>query len=158
MYCKKITYTDFDGKERTEEFYFNLTEAEIIEWMTTNSTYTIDKVLENMSKKMDVKGIIEATKELIYRAYGEKSIDGRRFCKTPDVKANFMETNAYSTLFMELATNAEEAANFFNSIIPSDLATKVDTLIKNNPDASTEELKALAAGTNSSSSNVVPLK
>ena len=145
MYRKEITYTDFDGKVRTEEHYFNLTEAEIIEWMFTNAEYTLDKVLENMAKKMNVKGIMEATRELIYRAYGEKSLDGRRFIKTPEVKANFMETNAYSVLFMELATNAEAAADFFNSIIPKDLAQSVDNLMKAHPGATPDEIRALAA-------------
>lgn len=145
MYCKKITYTDFDGNPRTEDHYFNLTEAELIEWLSTNSGYTLDKVLENMSKKMDVKGILDATRELIYRAYGEKSLDGRRFIKTPEVKANFMETNAYSVLFMELATDAKKAAEFFNAIIPKNLAASVDKMIKEHPDATPEELRVIAS-------------
>lgn len=148
MYCKKITYTDFDGNIRTEDHYFNLTEAELIDWLSTNAGYTLDKVLENMSKKMDVKGILDATRELIYRAYGEKSLDGRRFIKTSEVKANFMETNAYSVLFMELATDAKKAAEFFNAIIPKNLATSVDKMMKEHPDASPEELREIASQSN----------
>lgn len=154
MYCKKITFTDFDGNVRTEEHYFNLTEAEIIEWLSTNAEYTLDKVIENMSKKMNVKGILEATRELIYRAYGEKSLDGRRFIKTPEVKANFMETNAYSVLFMELATDAQKCADFFNSIIPKHLSENVDKLMKEHPGATPEELREMI---NKQESKVVPL-
>lgn len=145
MYRKEITYTDFDGKVRTEEYYFNLTEAEIVEWMSTNAEYTLDKVLENMAKKMNVKGIMEATRELIYRAYGEKSLDGRRFIKTPEVKANFMETNAYSVLFMELATSGEAAANFFNAVIPADLSKSVNKLMEAHPGATPEEIREIMA-------------
>lgn len=147
MYCKTITYTDFDGRERTEDHYFNLTEAEIIEWMSTNADYTLDKVLENLARKMNVKGILEAARELIYKAYGEKSLDGRRFIKTPEVKADFMETNAYSVLFMELATDGAKAAEFFNAIIPKDLAKSVSDLMKEHPGATPDELKVLASGT-----------
>lgn len=144
MYIKKITYSDFLGNERTEDFHFNLTEAEIIEWLSTNAEYTLDKVIDNMRKKMNVKGILEATKDLIYMAYGEVSLDGRRFIKSKEVKDAFMETNAYSVLFMELATDATKAAEFFNSIIPKDLAEKVNKLYDDNPDATPEELVEIA--------------
>ena len=115
MFVKTITYQDFLGNERTEDFYFNLTEAEIIEWLSTNAEYTLDKVIENMRQKMNVKGILDATKELIYKAYGEVSLDGRRFNKSKEVKDNFMETNAYSVLFMELATDAKKAVEIAKS-------------------------------------------
>ncbi len=143
MYKKTITYEDFLGQTRTEDFYFNLTKAEIIEWLSTNAEYTLDHVIEQMSKKMDVKGLMEATKQLIYMAYGEVSLDGRRFIKSQEVKDNFMETNAYSELFMELATSAEKAAEFFNGIIPKDLAEGVDKLMKEHPDATPEKLREL---------------
>lgn len=130
MYRKNITYTDFNGVERSEDFYFNLTEAEVVEWMTTNSDYTLDKVLEDLTKKRDIKSLLESVKDLIYRAYGEISLDGRRFVKNPEVKANFMETNAYSQLFLEIATDAKAAAEFFNNTLPKDLAEKVDQITK----------------------------
>ena len=144
MLKKTVTYVDYDGNKRTEDFYFNLTEAEIIEWLSTNAEYTLDKVIDNMRKKMNVKGILEASKELIYKAYGEISLDGRRFNKSKEVKDAFMETNAYSVLFMELATDAKKAAEFFNSIIPKDLAEQVNKLYEENPDATPEELVSIA--------------
>lgn len=146
MFVKTITYQDFMGNERIEDFYFNLTEAEIIEWLSTNAEYTLDQVIDNMRKKMNVKGILEATKQLIYKAYGEVSLDGRRFIKSEEVKNNFMETNAYSVLFMELATDANKAAEFFNSIIPKDLAANVNKLYEDNPGATPEELLEIAKG------------
>lgn len=146
MYKKTITYEDFLGQERTEEFFFNLTKAEIVEWLSTNAEYTLDRVLEHMSKKQNVKGLMESVKQLIYMAYGEISIDGRRFIKNQEVKDNFMETNAYSVLFMELATDAKAAAEFVNSIIPKDLAESVDQIMKEHPGATPEELRAIADG------------
>ena len=85
MLKKTITFT---GQTRTEDHYFNLNKAEVIEWLVTTGDYTIDSVFEQMSKKMNARGIMEAFRDLIYRAYGEKSLDGRRFIKTPEVKAS----------------------------------------------------------------------
>lgn len=155
MFVKTISYTDFRGQKRSEDFYFNLTEAEIIEWMSTNSEYTLDQVIENMRKKMNVKGILEAVKSLIYKAYGEVSIDGRRFIKTKEVKDNFMETNAYSVLFMELATDAKKAADFFNALMPDSLSSSVNKLMKDHPDATPEELLEIAKGEEPFESNVI---
>ena len=144
MIKKTITYTDCDGKERTEDFWFNLNKAEILEWMTTSGDYTLDKALDQLAKKKDGKQIMASIRDLIYRSYGEKSLDGRRFIKTPEVKANFMETDAYSVLFMELATDAKAAAEFFNGIMPKDLSEQVEKMMKEHPDASPEELRQIA--------------
>lgn len=144
MFKKTITYKDFNDVERTEDFFFNLTEAEVIEWMTTNSSATLDDILTTMRRSNDVAGILGAAKDLIYRAYGEKSADGRRFVKTPEIKANFMETNAYSVLFMEMMTNADAAADFLNAVIPKELAGRIKALTDAHPGASTDELVELA--------------
>lgn len=145
MLKKTITYTDYNNVSRTEDFYFNLNKAEVIEWLTTSGDYTIDEVFTQMSKKMNAKGIMEAFRDLIYRAYGEKSLDGRRFIKTPEIKANFMETEAYSVLFTELVTDANKAADFFNSIIPPDLGREVEKLREAHPNATPEEIKMIAS-------------
>lgn len=145
MYVKTITYTDFNNIERTEDFYFNLTEAEVIEWLTTNSSATLGEVLDGMRRKNDIQGILSSTKDLIYRAYGEKSADGRRFVKTPEVKANFMETPAYSKLFMEISTDANKAVEFLNAVIPSDLAARVRKISAENPNATVDDIRNIAA-------------
>ena len=145
MYVKTITYTDFNNVERTEDFYFNLTEAEVIEWLTTYSSVTLGEVLDGMRRKNDIQGILSSTKDLIYRAYGEKSADGRRFVKTPEVKANFMETPAYSKLFMEISTDANKAVEFLNAVIPSDLAARVRKISAENPNATVDDIRNIAA-------------
>lgn len=117
MLKKTIKYTDFDGNERTEDFYFNLTKAEVTE-MEMSTDGGLAKMLEKIIAAQDSKRIIEAFKDLILRAYGEKSPDGKRFIKNQDVRDAFAQTQAYSELFMELAMNAEQAANFVNGIVP----------------------------------------
>lgn len=148
MYVKRITYTDYNDVERTEDFYFHLTEAEVLEWLMTNTDATLDEVLDNMKKKNNLRGLLDSAKDLIYRAYGEKSVDGRRFIKTPEVKANFMETEAYSQLFMELSTDPKAASEFVNSIIPSSLAARVKKVTDEHPNATPEEIKALVSSQN----------
>jgi len=117
MLIKKITYIDFDGNERTEDFYFNLTKAEVAE-MEMSTEGGLAKMLSKIVSAQDSKRIIEVFKDLILKAYGEKSPDGKRFIKTQDLRDAFSQTEAYSELFMELALNADAAAAFVNGIVP----------------------------------------
>lgn len=118
MLKKTMTYTDYDGNERTEDFYFNLTKAEVTE-MEMSHTGGMVKLLEKIVAEQDVKRIIEIFKDLILRAYGEKSADGKRFVKNQELRDSFAQTEAYSDLFMELATDAEAASAFVNGILPT---------------------------------------
>ena len=123
MLKKTMTYTDYDGNERSEDFYFNLTKAELTE-MEMSHDGGLVKLIEKIVAEQDVKRIIEIFKDLILNAYGEKSADGRRFIKNAEIKESFAQTEAYSDLFMELASNAESAAEFVNGIIPQVTTTK----------------------------------
>lgn len=124
MLKKTISYTDFDGNQRTEDFYFNLTKAEVTE-MQLGTEGGLTNLLNKIVAEQDSKRIIESFKDLILRSYGEKSPDGKRFIKNDDVRDAFAQTEAYSDLFMELATNAEMAAKFVNAIIPQQAAQPV---------------------------------
>lgn len=118
MLKKPITYTDYDGVERTEDFFFNLTKAEVAE-MELGTTGGMQKLIERILNTQDTKGLIDLFKDLILRSYGEKSADGRRFIKSKELSTAFSQTEAYSELFMELVTNADKAAEFVNGITPS---------------------------------------
>lgn len=122
MLKKTIPYTDYNGNERTEDFYFNLTKAEIME-MEMSTTGGLSEMIQNVVKTQDAPSIIKIFKDLILKAYGEKSPDGKRFIKSPELSAAFSQTEAYSQLFMELATDADKAAAFVNGIIPKDIDT-----------------------------------
>lgn len=117
MLKKTIEYVDYDGVQRKEDFYFNLTEAELAEMELTT-----EGGMENMINKIiaaqDNAKLIALFKELIRKAYGEKSDDGRRFIKNEGVFAEFSQTEAYSKLFMELATDEKAASDFVNGILP----------------------------------------
>ena len=115
---KTITYTDYNGSERTEDFYFNLTKAEIME-MEMSTTGGLTEMINRIVAAQDAPAIISIFKELILKAYGVKSPDGKRFVKSKELATEFSQTEAYSQLFMELATNADEASKFVNGIVPS---------------------------------------
>ena len=117
MLKKTITYTDYDGNSRTEDFYFNLSKAEVME-MELGTTGGMTKMLEKIVAEQDSKRIVETFKTIILKAYGEKSPDGKRFVKNDEIRDAFEQTEAYSELFMELATNAESASAFINGITP----------------------------------------
>ena len=117
MLKRTMTYTDYDGNQRTEDFYFNLSKAEIME-MDLSATGGLDKWISRIVAEQDGKKIVEIFKQIILKAYGEKSLDGKRFVKSPEISEAFSQTEAYSDLFVELATDAEKAAEFIKGIVP----------------------------------------
>ena len=126
MLKKTITYTDFNDTERTEDFYFNLSKAELTEWELT-SKGGLGNLIEEIINANDNKKIIELFKTIVLKAYGEKSEDGKRFVKSAALREAFEQSAAYDALFMELLTNEKTAADFINGIVPSDLAQKLKT-------------------------------
>ena len=125
MLKKTITYYDYNGVERTEDFYFNLSKAELME-MEMSISGGLTEMIEKIVATKDAPAIIKIFKELVLKAYGEKSADGKRFEKKNGALAEaFAETEAYSQIFMELATDADKAAEFVNGIMPSDIAKQL---------------------------------
>lgn len=125
MLKKTITYTDYNGTSRTEDFYFNLTKAEIME-MELGTSGGLAEMIQKVVDAQDAPSIIKIFKDLILKAYGEKSPDGKHFYKSEEISRNFSQTEAYSQLFMDLATNSDEAAKFVNGIIPADMAKSAE--------------------------------
>lgn len=127
MIKKTVTYTDYNGTERTEDFYFHLNKAELAEMQWSVSGGLEQRVRKIIATK-DVPELIKIFKELVLKSYGEKSEDGRRFIKSEQIATEFSQTEAYSIIFMELAQNAEEAAKFVNGIIPSNLGAEANNV------------------------------
>ena len=125
MIKKTVTYDDYNGFSRTEDFYFNLTMAEVME-MQLSTVGGLDTMLKKLVATNDMPSIIKVFKELVLKAYGEKSPDGRRFIKNDELRAEFEQTEAYSIIFMELATDDKAAAEFINGIVPKDLADQAN--------------------------------
>lgn len=116
MYKKTITYVDYDENERTEDFYFNLTQAEVME-MELSTSGGMAEMIKGIVAAQDVPEIIKIFKRLILESYGKKSPDGKRFIKSDELTDEFKQTEAYSKLFMELAQDADAAAEFVNNVI-----------------------------------------
>lgn len=129
MLKKTVTYTDFDGNTRTEDFYFNLTKAELME-LELSKEGGMQKQIEKIIASQSVPQIVEIFKTLVLKAYGEKSDDGRRFMKNPEITQAFKETQAYSDIFMELSTDDKAAAAFIQGIIPDDYALTDEEIAK----------------------------
>lgn len=123
MYKQTISYNDYNGVERKEDFYFNLSEAEVME-MEMSTTGGLAEMIQKVVAAQDAPTIIKIFKDLILKAYGEKSADGKRFIKSDELATSFSQTEAYSKLFMQLATDADAASAFVNGIMPE---------IKDNP-------------------------
>ena len=117
MLTRTIEYIDFNGTKRKRVFFFNLTQAEISE-MELSVSGGLERMIKKIAEEEDGEKLVTLFKDLILRSYGEKSADGDRFVKNEELRTGFSQTQAYSDLFMELATNADAAAAFFNGIIP----------------------------------------
>lgn len=120
MLKKTITYTDYNGMERTEDFYFNLTKAELME-MEMGTTGGFAEMVQRIIAAKDAPAIIKIFKEMILKAYGQKSPDGRRFIKSEELREEFSQTEAFSILYMELATDDKAAAKFVNGVMPAEM-------------------------------------
>ena len=128
MLKETIKYTDYNGVEREEDFYFNLSKAELTE-MELSTDGGMAEMINKIVAAQDSKSIIKVFKDLVLKAYGEKSLDGRRFMKEDEngrpLKNKFKETEAYSILFMRLATDDKAAANFIKGVFPADMAKEI---------------------------------
>ncbi len=124
MIKKRIAYTDYNGIEREEDFWFNLSKAEVTEMEMTITGGLLQMLQKIIDAKDNVK-IIEVFKDVLLRSYGEKSPDGKRFIKSTELSEAFSQTEAYSILFMELAFNTEAAIAFVNGIMPVNIDDSV---------------------------------
>lgn len=141
MLVKKIKFLDFNGVEREKEAYFNLNKSEVIKWLLTEGDYTMDKVLEKLQKESNRKKVVEIFDDLIRRSYGVLSLDGISFVKREEDYELFKGSAAYDALFIELISDAKAAAEFFNAVIPKDLADEITKVISGNPEGIPAELR-----------------
>ena len=120
MLKKTITYDDFDDNSVTEDFYFNLSKADLAE-MELSQKGGLEEYIKKIIAESDGAKLVEIFKELLLKSVGRRSEDGRRFIKNQEIVDDFTQTNAYSELFVELATNADQGAAFINGIIPTSM-------------------------------------
>ena len=124
MLKKTITYEDYDGNERTENFYFNLNEAELTQLRLSRSG-GIEKMLQRIVDEQNAPEIIAMVKEIMLLAYGEKSDDGKVFLKSPEISHRFECTEAFNEVFMDICSSPESASEFFRAILPAKLRAKI---------------------------------
>jgi len=118
---KTITYEDFNGEEVSEDFFFHLSKAELVE-LELSHEGGLSESLQRIVAAQDGKSIIAEFKNILLTSYGQKSADGKRFIKNQQLREEFESTEAYSTLFIELVTNADAAVEFINGVIPTGMA------------------------------------
>lgn len=123
MFKKTITYTDYNDVERTEDFYFNISKAEFQEMeLEVPGGYT--NMLKQIVDAKDIPTLVSIFKDLILRSYGEKSLDGKHFYKSDEIRNNFKSTEAYVELYMELSTDDNAASDFVNGVFPKNIENK----------------------------------
>lgn len=150
MFKKTITYTDYNGEKHTEDFYFHLNKAEIIEMETSEEGGYIEMIKRVVEAK-DMPTIMKVFKTFILKSYGLKSADGKRFEKSEEISKAFEQSEAYSELFMELCSNPDEAAKFVSYIIPLDDKQRAEVQARiNEENAKKSEITELPSSTSES--------
>ena len=117
MIKKTVTYTDYNGNSRTEDFYFNLNKAEVLE-LELSTDGGLEAFVNKVVAEHDTRNLCSLFKSLVLKAYGVKSLDGKRFEKSQKLRDEFEQTEAYAEIFTTLATDTDAAIEFFNGIIP----------------------------------------
>jgi len=117
MICETIKYRDYDGNDREEKFYFNLNQAECMK-LELGTSGGLKNTIEKIISEQDSVRIIKLFEEIVLKAYGEKSADGKYFRKSDEIYEKFKSTEAYNQLFMKLATDAEYATKFMEGVLP----------------------------------------
>lgn len=120
MFKKTIKYTDYNGVERSEAFYFNLSPADLIDMEVESGGYK--QMLQNIIESQDVVSLMKAFKDIIRRSYGVKSTDGKHFVKTDENFLEFQSTPAYSEMIMEFINDTDKAIEFVNGVMPTNVA------------------------------------
>lgn len=138
MLKKTITYEDFNGETVSEDFFFHLSKAELVE-LEMSHKGGLSESLKRIVAAEDNKSIVAEFKNIILTAYGQRSDDGRRFIKSQELRDEFQSTEAYSTLFMELVTETDKAIEFVNGIIPTGMDQDLAKVAEN------QEKPAIAA-------------
>lgn len=133
MLKKAITYTDFNGEEHTEDFYFNLTKAELIE-LEMGFEGGLSEGLKKIVASQDGNAIMQEFKKIILGSYGQRTSDGRRFIKNQQLRDEFESTEAYSVLFVSIVTDPEAAAEFVRGIMPQDLMAQAQLQLEQEDD------------------------
>lgn len=122
MIKKTITYVDYDGNKRTEEFHFNLSRAEIIR-LNLSEDGGLEAYVKELVKTSNMRDAYALIEKIVKASYGEKSENGRRFIKSDKATEEFVQSEAYSELIMELLQDPKEAAYFVNHLV-SNFETK----------------------------------
>lgn len=119
MFKKTIKYTDYNGVERNEAFYFNLSPADLLDMEVESGGYK--QMLQNIIESQDVVSLMKAFKDIIRRSYGVKSSDGKHFVKTYENFLAFQSTPAYSEMIMEFINDTDKAIEFVNGVMPTNV-------------------------------------
>lgn len=148
MINEKITYTDFFDVERTEEFFFHMSDHEIAKFISTEGGYTIDKLMDRLVRDRNVKGLLKVIEELLDRSYGIPSPDGRRFEKSEQILQEFKQTEAYSQFYMDLISEENKVIDFIRGIMSKKTLQKLNETVAKDP-----ALSAIISGTSAPEAN-----
>lgn len=126
MFATTVNYTDFDGHERKETLYFNITEQQMRDLYQDDPDFS-EKALTNAMETRDNNEFLRIMKKLILASYGEKSEDGKVHKKNKEIRENFECSAAFEQLMDDIMYKADEKylKGFFTQIFPSKFSGQI---------------------------------
>ena len=124
MLKRPITYTDFDGNEITEDFYFNLSASDIVN-LDAKYEGGLEGAIKRIAAAEDKTAMIMEMEKVILASYGERSEDGKRFRKSDELSSDFRYHAAYDVLFFEIISDENKMVEFITQVIPKALLEKL---------------------------------
>lgn len=119
MIKKTLKFENLDGEMITEDFWFHLSKAELAELKIVHGD-GLEGLMKALNAARDGQAIMDIFKKIISSTVGERSSDGVSFDKEPPYVKRFMNSDAYSVLFMELLEDGK-MAEFIIGVLPKDL-------------------------------------
>lgn len=133
MFKKEITFKDYNGTEKTKDFWFHLKKTELLELAAELPDYVTDNIFDDdgnpiepdigheIYEALGKKGVMKYIKSVILKAYGVRSRDGKTFEKSDELTYKFSQTLAFEQLYLDMITKDDALVEFLNAVIPNDI-------------------------------------
>lgn len=125
MLKKTMTYEDYNGQTVTEDFYFSISKAELIELEIKSGEGGYSGLLKKIIASQDNVAMLGTFKDIIAMSVGRRSDDGKRFIKSDEIMMDFQQSPAYDQLLLSFYTDENAAVEFVTGIVPGDMAEAV---------------------------------
>lgn len=123
MYRVTIKYEDFNNEVVQEELLFHMSTKDWVKADADKKEFGgyeayLTKQIGGPQDEVEPARVLETLEDIIRRAYGERSEDGKKFVKNPDKTDAFLESLVYDAFLDELLYTEGFSTAFVQALIP----------------------------------------